>query len=183
MNPKSKARLKIFFPVVFISIIGSLVLLSYFKISENQESEEKIKLLPEFEFVDIYSDYPINLNNILSGRSTLLVFFHSHCDYCAHELTALNDARHRLIESNVVFFSPEHPDTLRQFMAKFNFDECENIFVGCTSQRELFDWFGEMAPPTSFVYDENLQLVEKYKGLRNIEVILEALEKEKNANE
>ena len=80
MNPKLKARLKIICPVFFISVIGSLLLLSYFKISENQESEEKIKLLPEFELVDIYSDYPINLNNILSGRSTLLVFFHSHCD-------------------------------------------------------------------------------------------------------
>jgi peroxiredoxin len=183
MNPKSKAKLKLIFSVVFISIIGSLILLSYFKISENQAAKEKIKSLPEFELTDIKSDYPINLNNVLSGRPTLLVFFHSHCDYCAHELTALNDARHRLIETNVVFFSPEHPDTLRRFMAEFNFDECENIFVGRANQRELFDWFGEMVPPTSFVYDEKMHLVEKFKGLRKIDVILEALEKGRKVNE
>jgi thiol-disulfide isomerase/thioredoxin len=183
MKPRLKSRLKIFFSVVFISIIGSLSVLSYFKISEKQNAENKIEWLPEFELTDIHSNYPINLDNIISGRPTLLVFFHSHCDYCTHELTALNDVRDRLIESNVVFFSPEHPDTLRQFMTEFNFDECENIFVGRANQRELFDWFGEMVPPTSFVYDENLQLVEKYKGLRNIEVILEALEKGRKLNQ
>ena len=180
MNPKSKARLKLIFSVVFISVIGSLALLSYFKISENQEAEEKIKSLPEFEFTDIHSNYPINWNNVLSGRPTLLVFFHSHCDYCAHELTALNDARHRLIESNVVFFSPEHPDTLRQFMVEFNFDECENIFVGRANQRELYDWFGKLVPPTSFIYDEQLRLVEKHLGSHDIETIIKALEREES---
>ena len=158
MKHKLKSRLKIIFSVAFFSVIVGLSVLSYSKITANKKAEEKVERLPEFELNDVHSDYLINHNNILSERPTLLVFFNSHCDYCTHELVALNNARHRLIESKVVLFSQEHPDTLRRFMTRFNFDECENIFVGHASSDKLFYWFGEMVPPTSFVYDEKMQI-------------------------
>lgn len=161
-------------------LIGGLVLLSYIKIRRIISYEEKIKLLPEFELTDINGSTIINHNNILSDRRTLLVFFYTQCDYCTHELTMLNNERHRLFKSNVILFSEEPPEDIHQYMGLFNFDECENVFIGRANRQELYGWFGKLVPPTSYIYDEQLQLVEKHLGSHDIETIIKALEKEES---
>ncbi len=163
--------------VAFVSVVGILSYFSYQKIGQNKQAESAIQVLPKFELTDIFSNFPINHGNILSDKYTLLVFFNSHCDYCGYELEILNNARDLLIDTNVVLFSAEHPDSVRQFISEYNFAECENIFMGRGNYQNLVNWFGKLSAPTSFVYDKNMKLVKKFIGLRNIDVLLETLEK------
>jgi len=142
----------------------------YSKANAKAETARRVARLPEVSFKGL--DGRDVLSADWKGKSTWVVFFHSDCHYCQMEADNIREAEGLRTQVAIKLISTEPADTLRAFAARYGLDTLHNVQLLTDPNHANYLTFGATSTPTSFLYDAEGALIEKFSGVVKGESVL-----------
>jgi peroxiredoxin len=100
------------------------------------------------------------------NQPTLVVFFHTACEYCTQEFARLNADTARLAGAAVYLLSPEKSLDFAGMKRRWPaLTAASNVIVGSVAAGEFEKSFGTLLTPAHFVFDAEGRLVDRVVGL------------------
>ena len=163
--------------VIIVVIIAVFVLTMTFlsigiasKTRRNNLLSDRIKALPSFTFQKLDNEF-FNSSDIKEGP-VLIIRFHPECEHCKYEISELMNSKILLPGLMVLLVSSAAPDSIREFIRQFNFDQYPGVITMVDTSHRFGDIFGTDIVPSNFIYDKNLDLVKVLYGEVKTETIL-----------
>lgn len=160
--------------VPLVSIIVGMVVLTQQKIDKNEVAKEQIAKLPSFTFFT--NDSSAFSANELVTKPTVIIHFHSECDFCHYEAKEITAQSELFQEAQVIFISEQPIAKIQEFVTKFELDKYDFINVLKAPQDGFYNTFGSGSVPNIFIYGADKKLLKHYKGETKVEAILKYLE-------
>ena len=167
-----KKFLKIFLPILFISILSYFGFQIFAKIQYKKEVAENIKTLPKFEYQNINGGYFTN-ENLKVNTSKLFIYYNSECDFCNEEAKMIKENKDKFNNTQIIFISFEAIEKIKQFATTHQLDSYDNINFLCDSKITFATTFDVKSMPCLVLYDKDNNLIEKIKGQVKIETVLD----------
>jgi len=123
----------------------------------------RFRHLPAFSFVTMDSFVYTN-DDLPPGKTILLINFNSECDYCEAEITDVMAALPEMPTVQVLLVTDESLGSLSFFSKKMEFNGYPQITVLRDVDHQMDNLFGNRYIPSSFIYDENHQLIRYFEG-------------------
>jgi peroxiredoxin len=167
---------KIVLTLIVVSITCLLGYLSYgiyLKMRKKNETVSRVASIPSFKFVTPEGKKITERNS--SGTPLWLIFFHSDCEYCQMEAENIRKAG-KLNNIQIWMASPESPDTLSAFGAKFGLNNLSHVQLLNDTHDAGYHTFNVTSSPASFLYGPGGALIRQYKGVVKMETVLKDLE-------
>uniref|UniRef100_UPI004049C2BF peroxiredoxin family protein n=1 Tax=Flavobacterium sp. TaxID=239 RepID=UPI004049C2BF len=166
-----KKILRIFIPIIIISLLAFMGYKVVNKISHKNQVAENIKQIPSFSYLTL-ENKPFTDNYFSVNKPVLFIYFNSECDFCNHEAEMVQENIENLKDIQVVFVSYEPLEKIQLFAAKFNLLNHANIHFLSDSNATFSSTFDVNALPCLVLYDKDRNLIEKIKGQVKMETIL-----------
>ncbi len=161
--------------ILLVFIILIVVKIAKEKAKKN-EIYKQVNFMPEFDFQ--YLDNTGMKNNNIDYDETLIInYFNTRCDFCCHEIKDIISHEHLFSKSYFLLVSGQHADTLIAFNKALNIDSFPSINICKVDYLDFIEKFGDVVPPTTFVYDSNKRLIKKYKGQIRAPVVADDIKK------
>ncbi len=144
-----------------------LILLAFFiskKMIKEREKRQQILELPEMKLNEIDGDSIALTPTDTRNKILIINYFNTHCDFCLHEIKDFREHVHLFPKTQIMLISAQEADTLRQFRKSSSLDSISHMKVYQCKYMKFTEHFGDVVPPTTFVYDSNRRLIKKYKG-------------------
>lgn len=155
-------------------VVGWLGVKANRNFAERRQATQVRATLPSVELVDV-NGMPAGIS-AAPGRSTVLLFFTTTCEYCRAELAEMKREAASFDGSNVVLVSPENRETVRAFREKSGLDLFPQFRMLCDTIPTLGARFRIRRVPTVLVYGSAGRLTAEFEGFTQIERILHAAE-------
>jgi len=156
-------------------LVGWLWFLSFLQISKKRAINEQLKTLPPIEMYTLENE-TVLLTDFSFDEVKLLIFFNSHCDFCQFELEELTMRLPEFENTEVVLISDEPIDAIKLFMHSMGLHNHPYVGAYHCPYSSLQKYFGQLAAPTTFVYDTSNKLSKRYNGATRIEDLLKAVQ-------
>lgn len=169
-----KKFLKIFLPILFISILSYFGFQIFAKIQHKKEVAENIKRLPKFEYQNINGGFFTNAN-LIENTSKLFVYYNSECEFCNEEAKMIKENITQFKNIQIIFISFEATEKIKQFATIHQLDSYDNITFLCDSKISFATTFDVKSMPCIVLYDKNNNLIEKIKGQTKAETLIKKL--------
>ncbi len=169
-----KKFLKIFLPILFVSILCYFGFQIFTKIQHKKEVAENIKTLPTFEYQNINGGYFTN-SNLKANTSKLFVYYNSECDFCNEEAKMIKENKDKFNSTQIIFISFEAIEKIKQFASIHQLDSYDNINFLCDSKVTFATTFDVKSMPCIVLYDKDNNLIEKIKGQTKAETLINKL--------
>jgi thiol-disulfide isomerase/thioredoxin len=168
-----KRKVSVIFLILIISIIILLLTGISGKLKREDLMAERIKKLPEFTLPTLYNT-SFSSSEIKEGP-LLIVYFHPECEHCRYEVSEL--FRSSLPGSGipVLLVSRAARDSVSVFLEALKYPETGEFITLIDTAFVFEDTFGNSVIPSSYLYDENLILIDALYGEYKIETILNRL--------
>jgi thiol-disulfide isomerase/thioredoxin len=175
-----KIRIKKF---IFVFVLCSILLLGYQivdKIQIKKEFAARIKELPDFSLSTL-EDGVFTQDSLKVNARTIFVYFNSECDFCISEAQKIQERLSEFINTQLIFTSFENVDSIKKFAKTYALLGAKNV-VFLEDRKMMFsEIFNASSIPTILVYDENRQLIKKFKGLTKVDALLNCFETTKSS--
>lgn len=136
---------------------------------------EGIRQLPEIRTLTIDGDRFDVAEFLDSSKRTALMFFHPECEYCRKEVEGII-ARHREFRDvQWLFITLAPAEVVERFLIDYPLDTIPFSIVLREDWPVTYKLFDVKGPPALFIYDENGNLLKRFKGATSINTIVEAL--------
>ncbi|SEC53084.1 AhpC/TSA family protein [Tenacibaculum sp. MAR_2009_124] len=168
-----KKSIKIAIAIVILSTIGFLGYKITSKLNHKKEVAERTQSIPEFSFETLTGS--IFTENNLTKAPAIFVYFNSDCDYCQAEATKIQKHLRDFKNTQIIFVSFENKDGIQKFAKDYKLDKEANITFLEDSKGEFSKIFDVNSIPYIVVYDNNKQLLKKFKGATKVSDILDVL--------
>jgi peroxiredoxin len=174
MNTKRK--------IAFGILAVSIVMLSYMgiKISLNiinkREIAERIKQLPDMTVYSLYKSQGMKLNEFISDKPLILVYFNTDCHFCQGEIKNLENNIEMLKDYNLVFISSQASGKIKHFYNTYQFSLYHNWRVVKDSMDNFKKIFGTKVYPNTYIYSKNGFLLKHFKGETDANAIFHVLD-------
>jgi len=160
--------------LIILFTIGYLVNSTIKKINHKKQVEENIKGIPEFCFNDLEEGEVCN--TILSKENAcIIIYFNPDCSHCQYEAEQFFLNQNELKKYQIVMVSSSPAKEIIEFSEKYYLNEFNNFIFLCDKDEEFTIIFGSTSVPTSFIYNKDGQLVKKFTGEVDIEILLKHL--------
>lgn len=169
-----KKFLKIFLPILFVSILCYFGFQIFTKIQHKKEVAENIKTLPKFEYQNINGGYFTNAN-LIENTSKLFVYYNSECEFCKEEAKMIKENITQFKNTQIIFISFEAIEKIKQFASIHQLDSYDNINFLCDSKVTFATTFDVKSMPCIVLYDKDNNLIEKIKGQTKAETLIKKL--------
>ncbi|SHG10519.1 AhpC/TSA family protein [Flavobacterium segetis] len=126
-----KKYLKIFIPLVFLSLLSFMGYKIVTKINHQKEVAANIKTIPAFKYQNLNGESFSN-KNLKMDTPTLFIYFNSECEYCNEEAQMIKEHINAFNPFQLVFVSFEQPTKIASFAKKHNLLNYDNIFLYVT---------------------------------------------------
>ena len=170
-----KKYLKIFIPLIFVSLLSIMGYKIVSKINHKKEVAANIKTIPAFIYQNLKGE-SFSTKNLKAYTATLFIYFNSECEYCNQEAQMIQESIDKFASHQLVFVSFEQPKKIASFAKKHNLLNYDNIHFVCDSKVTFATTFDIQSIPCLVLYDKNQQLIEKLKGQTKVETILKKLQ-------
>ena len=154
--------------VTFLSVAMLLTYLVIEKILEKRNVAEKVDTLSAKNLVDLDS-LPFSTPR---DTKVILIFFNSTCDHCQQEAIDIKENISGFNKGAVVFFSSESLAAIRDFSTRSGLSAHSFVHFAKIDSEKLFDEFGVLSVPHTFIYNKERKLVKEFKGAAAAEAIL-----------
>lgn len=155
--------------ILFISVIVFLAI----KIQDNNDkrdlSGDQLSSIPPVEVYNL-KDEPVKLNEVCTGRKTIIVCFDTGCEICHIEAREFLRLQDKFRDSQIMFISNNPIDEIRQFITDNKLENSGYFFLNDRNYQLVRNYD---IPTTPFIllYIDN-KLYKSYKGGINIEQII-----------
>jgi thiol-disulfide isomerase/thioredoxin len=156
--------------LIFILITSFLISVMVKKLQTEKVIAEKITRLPDFSFLTLNNEVS-NSKDIREGP-VLVVHFHPECEYCQYEISEILKSKIPTEFKNVILISSAHPDSIKNFLSRFNYSEFSSVIPLIDTAYSFEDIFGRGVIPSSYIYDRNLNLLKVLHGEVKTETVL-----------
>lgn len=160
--------------IAFAAIVCWLALEAWGIFNERSEAARTRAKLPDVELIDL-EDASTSVA-ALPGRSTILVFFTTTCEYCRTGIAALQRRVAAFDRAQIVLISPEARDPVRAYSQENGLDLIPQFRVLRDTLPGLSALFRIRRVPTVLVYGPDGTLNGQFEGLTSVESILQAAE-------
>lgn len=167
----------------FVLIFGLLLLIGLGLKDAKRKSTRVtniIQTLPSFDYISVSTGKPVNKPG---DKATVLNYFNTNCQYCQYEIKDFLENLSLFQDVRILFFSDQHLDTLYNFTKYLGIDTVSNIDVCQIDYLDFAEKFGDVIPPTTFIYDSNNVLIHVHKGQIRVPIIAEQIIKHYQQNE
>lgn len=163
-----------FIIIIVIGLIGFLGYKTINKINAKEKLAEQLQTIPDFKLVSMDST-SFTINSLDLNKSTVIIFFNSECSHCQYEANAINENISRFAETNLLIMSSEQLSQIMEFASKYHLDKHPLIYLTKIEEENVFETFGSVSVPHTFIYNNQQKLVKEFKGEVKIEAILKYL--------
>jgi hypothetical protein len=174
--------MKVLIRFVLFFTVGTLSILIAKEIQNKEikraESSEKLKMMPKFKYTPV-SNIGIN-DSPVNKPTTIINYFNSHCSFCIYEIKEILECQHLFNKTQFLLVSDQPFDTLNKFSKINGIDSMSSITIGQIDFMDFINHFGEVIPPTTFIYDSNNYFISKYYGQIRVMLMAEEIEKHYN---
>ncbi|MDR3219165.1 MAG: redoxin family protein [Dysgonamonadaceae bacterium] len=167
-------RKKILVSSVLLLIVVFSILILFQTVLKNKQKEEAYKSIPPFSLSDIDGNQ-ITAKTLKKNTSILFLFFNTECELCHSELDRINTNQKYLNECQMIFFSMQQADTIRNFLKNIEFDRTSNMFFLVDEKAELIKTMEIQSTPTAIIYDKNGNLSKRFNGPAKVETLIKYL--------
>jgi hypothetical protein len=152
-----------------IFLIGSTMI----RKAKAEKAVEKIRSLPNLFVKDIRGNV-FSTDQITSGP-LLITFFHPECDHCRYEISSFMG--NHLPDSNIKILLVSYADrtSLVTFLEDIGISYASNLYVLIDPDFRMTNMFGAEIIPSTYIYNDSLQLVKIFKGATKPETLLKYL--------
>ncbi len=171
-----KKQLKIFIPLVFVSLLSFMGYKIVTKINHKKEIAANIKTIPDYTYQNLKGESFSN-KNLKTDTATLFIYFNSECEYCNEEAQMIQESVNKFAPYQLVFVSFEKPKDINSFAKKHNLLNYDNVHFVCDTKVTFATTFDVQSLPCLVLYDKNQQLIEKIKGQTKVETLIKKLQK------
>jgi len=157
-----------------------LILLAFFisrKMIKEREKGQQILALPEMKLNEIDGDSIALAQTDTRNKTLIINYFNTHCDFCQHEIKDFREHVHLFPKTKIMLVSAQEADTLKKFRKSYSLDSISQMKVYQCKYMKFTEHFGDVVPPTTFVYDSNQRLIKKYKGQIRATVVANDIKK------
>ncbi len=167
---------------IISTTLFSLILLLIFLIVQ-KEINKKATSQSYYEFPSFFlktiENRDFNSDNIESGP-LILVFFSLDCDYCDEQIQYFIDDTIGINDIRVIFVAPHRPGDQTSQLLLEKLSSFSNFEVVLDVKGEAQEKFDINEFPITFIYNENLHLINVFRGPIKIFIILEYIYENKN---
>jgi peroxiredoxin len=160
--------LSVFIMLIVLKITKKIVLKNEINKQENYLPEFGLQCLDDTSMKNITVDY---------NESLIINYFNTHCDFCFHEIKDIITHKHLFTNDNILLVSDQPIDTLIKFKKNMQIDSFPFITIGKVNYPDFVEKFGNVIPPTTFIYDSNKRLIKKHKGQVRAPVVADDIKK------
>lgn len=113
-----------------------------------------------------------------SSLNTIIVYFHSKCDYCQYELNVFDEFLNKFINNRIILLTPEEDFFAKEKMNSWpSLVNSSKVFWGIVDKKEFSKTFGGKSFPTTFIFDNQGVLSSKLFGEAKLDKIVSELQK------
>ncbi|MDR1542798.1 MAG: redoxin domain-containing protein [Prevotellaceae bacterium] len=165
---------KIIIVLVLFSAVCTIVY--FLKKSEQrlQKIQEISQKIPVFSLPDINGKIVSN-DTLRKNTATLFLFFEPECDNCRYEFEQINLQKNAFADYQIVFFTNQSAEIVKQFLADVNFIVTENMFFVADTNNDLINKMEVKASPAVYIYNKKENLTKKFNGIVKTETLLKYL--------
>lgn len=178
--------MKTFIRTLIALLIVSPILLLGKKTTELIRKKEKAELVREqFPFTALKTLTGKSLTEITQNpaKPFVLIFFHPECGYCSNQSEYLAKSGHELEGSPILMVSSAEEEEIRTYANDNQLNELSWIHWVQDTDKSIKEAMNVKTVPAIFIYDEQAQLVQYYKGETKIEAIIEKVKRNEGLNE
>lgn len=150
----------------------------YAKISYKSEVKKTIQNVPDFSFETLDKQL-FTKNNLAKDKATVFIYFNSHCDYCQHEATTIQEHIKEITNTQLIFVSDEDPSEIREFAKKHKLNTYDHINFLSDPRGSFTTLFDAQSVPYLLIYNKEKQLLKQHKGQIKVEKLLAILSQHK----
>lgn len=154
-------------------ICFSVVLLIQF-VQKREIQKTAYQNIPVFSLPDM-NGQQVSEKSLQKHTPTLFLFFDPGCDLCQEEFQQINQNLEQLRRGQIVFFSVEPAETIRDFLDKLHFSPTSNMFFLIDTNEILMNTMEIKGPPTSIIYDKDGKQVKRFDGPVKAETLIKYL--------
>lgn len=160
--------------IIIIQFAAAIVIcLFVWQICRHRKEISAIEILPPIILDGLYGDTLDTRDLASTGRKSVIVCFSPDCDFCGMESDEIIKYHKSLSEYNLLFITPAQTDEIFSFLAEHPLDAIPGIKILIDSECEFFKTFAVTSPPVCFIYDEQMRLIARYKGVISVDNILD----------
>lgn len=171
---KKKIRIVIF---LFMILSFSILILSIASRIQSQNAKyEGIKVLPEFTFYTLEGK-SVHSEDFQEGP-LLIILFHPECEHCRYEITEVLKSRLPGKVKKIILVSTADAVSQLHFFEEMKDYLFPNVLILVDTRYESGKLFGSDISPSTFLYNENMNLIKVFYGEVTPDNILTYYEKE-----
>lgn len=161
---------------LFVFTLAWLLYSGYDKYMLKKEAEDRINMLPNVSFLNIEGKL-INLHNFDKTNPLIIIYFHAECEHCQYEAQEIGHNANMFDTCQLLMISANDSiKQLKDFCAKYNLWEVENIEVLIDKENRFSETFGRVVIPSVYIYDKNQKLKKRYLGETKLEAIISQIQ-------
>ena len=107
----------------------------------------------------------------LEGKTILIVYF-PDCDHCQREAAQIRKHIASFKDHTLYFLTTAPKPEAAKFAEDYKLSNIGNVKFGLITINDVLSNFGSIATPSIYIYGNNHELVQKFNGETQIEVIL-----------
>lgn len=166
MNKRTIAILLIFMILIAISILAFKIVNAR---SDKTESTKKIEILPDFSFAYLSGKQFTN-KDLDSSKNTLICYFSTHCPHCTYQIKDIVKNKNLFPKTEILLVSSDSIKHIESFIVNEKIDTSDIIILKADFL-QISETFGDIAPPSVFLYSDSNNLLFFNKGELRTSVI------------
>jgi thiol-disulfide isomerase/thioredoxin len=140
----------------------------YSKIHLRNILSNSIECFPSFSFKTM-SDSIFNSNQIKHGP-VLIIYFHPECEHCQYEINDLIENNVPIPNLQILLITYAPKESVIEYLTELNYNG--NLILPLLDETFSFGkYFGSDMVPSTYIYDEELKLIDHFDGEVGIETI------------
>lgn len=132
------------------------------------------QVLPDFTLNDIKGK-AYSIHELSDNKPTLFIYFSSTCHLCQDELAALSKRITEFKDYNLILTTVEPLEEVMGFINSLGIKDNSNVHFLLDSEMRVATYLQIRSVPSIFVYGSNKELVDKYVGITEIDLLKEKL--------
>ena len=164
-----------FFVVLFVAAACNKKEQNNVEVTSAEQPKSEINVPNERPRLNVMLQDGRNVDLRTLEENFMLVLFNPTCDHCHDQARQIKNKIAAFSKYNIYFVSSESMDIVQQFAKQLELENLKNVYFGTATGEKVYEEFGPISTPSTYIYKKDGSLVESFDGLVDVEVMMKYL--------
>lgn len=147
--------------------------------AQSTTSNEVPKSMPEFTFYTLNGNQPVSRTSLAIQGNVVFVFFDTGCSVCREDIQLMGENYDKIKDANIYLISQQDAPYVTDFMNTYGKGllSRKNVTVLLDPKYEFLGIFNPVQYPSVYVYGQERELKTSFDGKKELDYIIEAINK------